>query len=80
MFNRADKNKDGKISRVEIDYFFSAIGMQVSLEEIDEFVWKNDNDYDGQLNFEVWTIFTKMQNFFFDVLGIWKRFPIFAYP
>ena len=53
MFNRADKNKDGKISRVEIDYFFSAIGMQVSLEEIDEFVWKNDNDYDGQLNFEV---------------------------
>ena len=52
MFNRADKNKDGKLTEDEWLSVLNASGVPTSREEVEEFFQSMDRDFDGRLSFE----------------------------
>jgi len=52
MFNKADKNKDGKLTPEEWRQVLNASGVPTTMEEVEEFFDPMDRDYDGRLSFE----------------------------
>ncbi|CAH8305001.1 unnamed protein product [Eruca vesicaria subsp. sativa] len=50
VFERMDKNKDGKISREEFDQVFRAFSPSMTSEEIDEIFKELNVDGDGQID------------------------------
>lgn len=51
-FDKADKNKDGKLSKEEWHRVLNSSGVPTSREEVEEFFNFMDRDYDGNLSFE----------------------------
>merc|ERR1719447_2214020 len=51
-FDKADKNKDGKLSKEEWHRVLNSSGVPTSREEVEEFFNFMDRDYDGRLTFE----------------------------
>jgi len=52
MFNKADKNKDGKLTPEEWRQVLNSSGVPTSMDEVEEFFDSMDRDYDGRLSFE----------------------------
>merc|ERR1712141_481790 len=52
MFNKADKNKDGKLTPEEWKQVLNSSGVPTTMQEVDEFFQRMDRDYDGRLSFE----------------------------
>jgi len=52
MFTRADKNKDGQLTREEWRQVLNASGVPTTMEEVEEFFDSMDRDFDGRLSFE----------------------------
>lgn len=51
-FDRADKNKDGKLTKEEWHRVLNSSGVPTTMEEVEDFFEKMDRDYDGRLSFE----------------------------
>merc|ERR1719429_818178 len=51
-FDRADKDKDGKLSQEEWHRILNASGVPTSKEEVEDFFRSRDRDFDGYLSFE----------------------------
>merc|ERR1712203_165083 len=52
MFNKADKNKDGKLTPEEWKQVLNSSGVPTTMQEVEEFFQRMDRDYDGRLSFE----------------------------
>merc|ERR1712038_2197508 len=52
MFNKADKNNDGKLTPEEWKQVLNSSGVPTTMQEVDEFFQRMDRDYDGRLSFE----------------------------
>jgi len=51
-FDRADNNKDGKLTKEEWFRVLNSSGVPTSMEEVEEFFDSMDRDFDGRLSFE----------------------------
>merc|ERR1719193_1516638 len=51
MFDKADRDGDGRLTEAEWHRVLNASGRQTSMEEVQEFFDKMDRDYDGRLSF-----------------------------
>lgn len=52
LFATADTDADGKITKTELQCFFSSIGLNISNSQVEDFIDKYDRDSDGCLDFE----------------------------
>jgi len=52
MFNKADKDGDGKLTQDEWLSVLNSSGVPTSREEVEEFFQSMDRDFDGRLSFE----------------------------
>jgi len=51
MFDKADKNGDGKLTKEEWYKVLNSSGCDTSMDEVSEFFDRMDRDYDGRLSF-----------------------------
>jgi len=51
MFDKADRDGDGKLTEMEWHRVLNNSGCQTSMEEVQEFFDKMDRDFDGRLSF-----------------------------
>merc|ERR1719295_342339 len=51
MFDKADRDGDGKLTKEEWHKVLNSSGCQTSMEEVSEFFDRMDRDFDGRLSF-----------------------------